>query len=435
MESKIFYTAGRKAVNNIRQNLYRPINTYYKDYCSYPEELQLLGSEDKSALLQNISHMPEKEIILYIHLPFCSSLCVFCNMKKCGMPDKEIVKKYFSCLEKEIEMYSKNLGISNKIVRAVYLGGGTPSSVSSDVLYKLIDSINEKFILSEDVEFTIEVHPRDILRKSKTDFLKTIKSKGINRISIGIQSLDNKVLKINNRGHTAGDAKQACSIIKDNGFILSADMMFGLPGQFPDSVRQDLKKLENIEKDTVEYFRTEFCTEKLVRLFKAKPKLFADDDSVFKMNELVFEWLLNKGYEQQGTIKENNKFYRYRYLTLKQFPVIGLGICAQSQTSRTSYQNCFNINSYCKIISSNRLPITKGRVLTKEEIGIRKIFISLQLKSGLDVKKYKQEYGKFPELINKFKELKVVEEKDGFLRLTKIGSFFTSDICSQILKI
>ena len=179
-----------------------------------------------------------KTLGLYIHIPFCKSKCRYCDFCSFPHPKTETVKKYISELISEIEEYGRAYG--EYTVNTVYFGGGTPTLLDAQHLTEILKAVKASFSLSGDAEITTECNPAT----GGFDYFKALLSGGFNRLSIGVQSMNDRELKLLGRLHSAEDAKSTLREARKAGFEnVSVDVMFGIPEQTPQSLAQTLDEV------------------------------------------------------------------------------------------------------------------------------------------------------------------------------------------------
>ncbi|MCP4670910.1 MAG: radical SAM protein, partial [Desulfobacula sp.] len=179
----------------------------------------------------------DNNILIYIHLPFCFSECVFCNSFP-HKTDKIQQEEYFNCIIKEIELLVQTGLFEGKKIKSIYFGGGTPTSFSNDNLKDIINTIKDSMDVIKGASITTEAHPVTL---KNPDRIKGLSKIGINRVSIGCQTFDPEILKICKRSHSREDIQKIITTLNDLGMLSNIDMMAGLPGQTIESMKVDLK--------------------------------------------------------------------------------------------------------------------------------------------------------------------------------------------------
>ena len=180
-----------------------------------------------------------KELGIYIHIPFCKSKCSYCDFTSFANKEK-IIEKYIECLKKEI----KNKESNNCIIDTIYIGGGTPSFIESKYIKEIVETIKSKFKIKQEAEITIEINPGTVNEEK----LKGYKKTGINRISIGLQSTNNKILKQIGRIHTYEEFLNTYNLAKKVGFKnINVDLMLALPSQTLEELEDSVQKVIKLE--------------------------------------------------------------------------------------------------------------------------------------------------------------------------------------------
>ena len=424
-------------LSKIRKALFYGSSNYTKNQPDLfvPHHFKMLAPSQVDSFVETLkeSIKDEKEILLYFHLPFCFSECLFCNSFPLKV-DKQIQQDYLHHLLKEIELFSKRGIFDGKKAKCIYFGGGTPTSFPNSDLKLIIDTIKSSIELSENCNITSEAHPLTLNSESRIEELASI---GLSRISIGCQTFDPEVLVHCNRSNTADQIQQIVTTVQLSGLAINIDMMTGLPGQTIESVRNDLVILEQIRPNAVEYIRHEIVNPLVVELYKTRPDLVVEDDTLFKMVYLTQEWMEKHGYEQNGRFSDD-KQWAYRYHWLKEMPIIAFGSRTRSYTKTICYDKHEDLSTYNRMISKGVLPIGRYIPLTKRERMYRSLILGLQLKSGLDITHFQDTYSEGPlevfgTLLAKLDDYGCLNHDAGSIRLTKNGAYFVEDVCDFII--
>jgi oxygen-independent coproporphyrinogen-3 oxidase len=424
------------ALSKIRNELFYGSSHYTKNQPDLfvPHHFKMLAPSQIDSFVGELKeNIKEQEILLYFHLPFCFSECLFCNSFPLKV-DKQVQHDYLYHLLKEIELFSKSGIFDGKKAKCIYFGGGTPTSFSNSDLKLIINTIKSKIDLSEDCNITSEAHPVTLSSEKRIEELAQI---GLNRISIGCQTFDPDVLIHCNRSNTAAQIQQIVKTAQQSGLAINIDMMTGLPGQTIASVRKDLEILEQIRPNAVEYIRHEIVNPLVVELYKAQPDLVVEDGTLFEMVFITQKWMENHGYEQNGRFS-NDKQWGYRYHWLKEMPIIAFGSRTRSYTKTICYDKHEDLSTYTRMISKGIIPIGRYIPLSKRERMYRSLILGLQLKSGLDTKFFNDSYGEvalevFGPLLAKLEEYGCIKQDADSIRLTKYGAYFVEDVCDFII--
>lgn len=423
-------------LNDIKENFFYGATDYTKSQPDLfvPHKFQMLAPSQVENFINDLKMgMNEKEILIYVHLPFCFSECSFCN----SFPYKanhEVQQKYLASLLSEMEILAGYGVFKGKKAKGVYFGGGTPTSFPNSDLDRILTKISSLIGLSSDCSITSEAHPSTLSDKERISEMREI---GITRLSIGCQTFDRDILKLCNRQNTKAQISNIVDSAHDVGLSINIDMMTGLPGQSLPSVDTDLKILGEIKPDTVEYIRHEIVNPLVVKLYKEKPQLIVDKDTLFEMVYRTQEWMVANGYQQNGSFVDN-KQWAYRYHWLHEMPIIAFGSRTRSYTSTICYDKHEDIPTYSKILQKGILPIGRFIPLDKKSQMYRSVLLGLQLKKGIDKKLFQDRFllnpsDVFGSLFAKLTDLGCLEAVNGAIRLTKYGAYFVEDVCDCII--
>ena len=297
--------------------------------------------------------MRRKQIGLYIHIPFCKQKCSYCDF--CSYANKEsFIKRYIQCVLKEIIEVGNNNKIDFEngkddlfLVKTIYIGGGTPSLIESKYIVQTIEEIKSNFELDENAEITIEVNPGTVTLEKLEDYNKA----GINRLSIGLQSTHEHLLKEIGRIHTYLDFLDTFRFAREAGFEnINVDLMIGLPNQTLAEVQDSIEEIVSMEPEHISVYS--LILEEGTPLFK----------KVEEGLELPDEELERKMYWNVKRILEANGYNHYEISNFakqgyeskhnldcwNQKEYIGFGIAAHSYTNGIRYSNIENIEQYIK---------------------------------------------------------------------------------------
>ena len=373
----------------------------------------------------------KKDLSIYIHIPFCYSKCYYCDFN--STTAKLDVGKYIKYLKKEIDLYSETL---NKYkLKTIFFGGGTPSFIDEKYIEEILEHIYKKVDTSELVEITIESNPKTLSRKK----LDTYKRAGINRISLGVQTLDDELLKVIGRSHTSEDFYQTYKIVKESGFEnISVDIMFNLPGQKISDLISTLEKVADLDVDHISLYSLGIEEGTPFYEMESRGELELSSEEIEReMYHLSINYLKDKGYHQyeiSNFAKVGQEcLHNLTYWKLK--PYIGLGLSAHSNIDSRRYGNVDNFNKYFELIESCKLPIDidTEEFIDKETEIAEYIMLVLRLNKGIDKIEFKNRYGMdvqdaFKGKLEKFKDDGLIYEDKISLRLTEKGL----DICNLI---
>lgn len=424
-------------LSKIRKELFYGASNYTKNQPDLfvPHHFKMLAPSQTDSFIETLKNsiQDEKEILLYFHLPFCFSECLFCNSFPLKV-DRQVQNEYLLHLLKEVDLFAKYGFFEGKQVKCVYFGGGTPTSFPNSDLKLIIDKIKSSVALADDCNLTSEAHPLTLGSEQRIGELKEI---GLNRISIGCQTFDPEILIHCNRSNTPEQIQQIVTSAQKCGLAINIDMMTGLPGQTLASVRKDLEILETIRPNAVEYIRHEIVNPLIVELYKSRPDLIVGDDTLFEMVFMTQEWMEQHGYEQNGRFSDD-KQWAYRYHWLKEMPIIAFGSRTRSYTKTICYDKHEDLSTYNRMIDKEILPIGRYIPLTKKERMYRTLMLGLQLKSGLDTTGFEKMYAEsafvvFESLLARLAAYECITRDRNSIRLTRYGAYFVEDVCDAVI--
>lgn len=363
------------------------------------------------------------DLALYVHIPFCLKKCNYCDF--ISFPNKfDYVEKYTDALVKEIRFYS-SVGKKFKL-NTVFIGGGTPSSINSIYIEKIMDGIYKYFDTNELKEVTIETNPKT-LDKEK---LVRYRESGINRISMGVQTLNDNLLKILGRIHNTEDFYKNYDLVRNLGFNnVNLDLMFGLPFQTLEDVIYTLKEVIKLEPTHLSFYG--LIVEKGTKFYDLnnRGKLnLPDEDLERAMYHKGMEYLVSNGYEHYEISNFAKKGYECKhnlfYWELK--PYIGLGIGAHSNIFGKRYWNFADIKEYISSLDNGSFPVSGEEVIDKDMEMAEYCILGLRLIRGIDKKNFlgrfgidiKEIYGK---IIERHVKGGLLYENENRIYLTKRG--------------
>ena len=297
--------------------------------------------------------MRRKQIGLYIHIPFCKQKCSYCDF--CSYAEKQdLISKYIKCLLQEI----KEVGSNNRAdfengkddlfsVKTIYIGGGTPSLIESKYIVQIMEEIKSNFELDENAEITIEVNPGTVTLEKLEDYNKV----GINRLSIGLQSTHEHLLKEIGRIHTYLDFLDTYRFTREAGFEnINVDLMIGLPNQTLAEVQDSIEEIVSMEPEHISVYS--LILEEGTPLFKKVEEglELPDEELERKMYWTVKRILEANGYNHYEISNFAKQGYESKHNLdcWNQKEYIGFGVAAHSYTNGIRYSNIENLEQYIK---------------------------------------------------------------------------------------
>ena len=356
----------------------------------------------------------------YIHIPFCIRKCKYCSF----VSGKDIKNKeqYINALIYEI----RNKYNQEKL-KTIYIGGGTPSLLETDDINKILS----EFKYEKTAEITLEANPETV---SLNKFIE-YKNMGINRISLGVQTFNDHLLKLIGRKHTNKDIYSAIDTIKSSGFDnYSIDLIYGLPEQSLSMFEEDLKQAVNISPKHISTYGLKI--EEGSFFYDNMPNNIPDNDVQAEMYLLLSKILKENGfnhYEISNFAREGYESkHNCAYWLNKEY--YGFGLNASGYERNMRYKNISALNEYLK----NPLIHEEEIILTEQETYENEIFLALRLNKGLDIqafnKKYKLDFiKKYKNIIDKYEKLKLINSDTNHISLTEQGFLLSNEIMSEFL--
>src|SRR5574344_616400 len=371
---------------------------------------------------------------LYIHIPFCKSRCLYCGFYSTTYSD--LKQRYVDAVCEELAM-RKNYITENRI-DTIYLGGGTPSQLTSGELEQIFDYIyNKVYVVSDNAEVTMECNPDDIT----ADFAKTIGALPINRISMGAQTFDDERLKFLHRRHNARQVVDAVSLCRNVGINnISIDLMYGFPEESIGSWNDDITKALSLDVEHISAYSLMFEEgTALYRMLEKKEVKEIDEELSLAMYEQLLARLADAGYEHYDISNFTKPSYRSRHNSSywKEIPYIGIGAAAHSFNIKSRQWNVSDIRKYINAIENGNILMECEHLTTNQRYNDF-ILTSLRTCEGADLSKLDREYGSDYKKyclemsavhINNDKK----EIKDNCLRLTRKRLFASDDIMSDLM--
>ncbi len=379
---------------------------------------------------------------LYIHIPFCVKKCAYCDFLSFASSDFR--EEYMTVLCREIQNIGLEMGTDARtVLKTIFIGGGTPSVLTIDEINMLGSSLNNTFDLSQLEEFTIEANPESI----EYNKVKVWRAIGVNRVSMGVQSTDETLLKILGRVHNWDMAKRAYHMLRDAGVDnINMDIMFSLPEQRLDQIKKTMDDIITLNPEHISAYSLiiEQGT-KFYQLYEKNMLLLPDED----MDRYMYHWLIDRlesaGYRQYEISNFARQSTSGKYMYCKHNLVYwntesyyGVGLGASSYINGRRMVNYTDFYQYKSAVNNDKTPIKSYENIGVEEEQFEMIMLGLRLNSGVDLFKFKEKFGFFP----KQKWSKIIQKwiDDGgliygrsdnkdYLRLTEYGR----DIANMII--
>lgn len=375
------------------------------------------------------------QIGLYFHIPFCASKCYYCDFL--SFAKKEEQAHYIEALIKEIEKTSEGLP-EDLTIKSIFIGGGTPTVLPPFLLDQLMQAITSHFKLEPYCEWTIEANPGTI----EEDKLKVLGQYPITRISLGLQSTHDDLLKRIGRQHTFKDWEESITLIKKyTNWAINTDLMFALPGQSLEDFKQSLEKVADYHLDHLSVYAliieegTHFGN-----LYESGKLQEVPEELDRQMYHLAQAYLKEKGYEQYEISNwcKPGKACQHNLVYWKCEPYLGLGLGAHSLFGNRRYYNEEKMKLYIENSSDLDRIRNEEEKLTRKALIEEYIFLGLRLTEGIHLEKFQEKFGEsiweiYPNVLKKWLDLGVMIQEDNKMYLSSYGLDVCNEVCASFL--
>ena len=352
-------------------------NTSGPRYTSYPTALEFHHEFGPADFIKAVKESPNRELSLYVHIPFCHSLCYYCGCNKVVTRHREKADKYLMVLAEEIASRAEHF--TDYTVKQLHWGGGTPSFLTHKQITDLVNLLKTKFNFADTLEMSIEIDPREI----ELDLADHLFSLGFNRLSLGVQDLDEKVQKAINRVQSTQFIEDFIKHAKAVGFnSVNIDLIYGLPHQTLESFKYTLEKSNDWDVDRISLFSYAHLPTRFAAQRKLRDEWLPNVAEKFALMKLAIETLCDYGYDfigmdhfakktdelaiaqQNGTLHRNFQ----GYTTKGNCDLLGLGVSSISNIGNAFSQNIKELQKYYKAIGEQRHAQEKGTSLSKDDL-------------------------------------------------------------------
>lgn len=373
---------------------------------------------------------------LYLHIPFCKSKCAYCDFNSYACHDQAVILRYLTALNQEITLASKRFAYAK--IDTVYIGGGTPSALDERQITSVFESLENAFDLSCVKEFSIECNPESITDEK----LAVYKQHGVNRVSIGVQSLSDDNLKAIGRLHTAKVALDKIRLAKEYFDNVSCDLIVGLPFDTEDGIREEVQTLCPVVDHISMYELSVEKGTRLERMIQNSKIALPSDDDTQSLFDVAFDTAKKRGFERyevsnfakRGKISLHN----FGYWTREEYLGLGAGAHSLVKTAdgktllerETRYANLSPLDDYINAVenANDYKDIARASVekLTQRDVTNEKIMLGLRTVKGVE----KSILRNLPDRLSAFFE----DADDSRVRLTRDGVAVMNSILVEILE-
>ncbi|MFD1705462.1 radical SAM family heme chaperone HemW [Siminovitchia sediminis] len=370
----------------------------------------------------------------YIHIPFCEQICHYCDFNKFFLHTQP-VDEYLQLLEKEFKLYIEQ--IPDLSLKTIFVGGGTPTALSADQLEVLCSAIRRNLPF-EGGEFTFEANPGDLTEEK----LRVLADHGVNRLSLGVQSFNDSLLKKIGRSHQVKDVYRSIRLAQKAGFSnISIDLIYALPGQTLEDFAETLKKA--IELDLPHYSGYSLLVEPKTVFYNLMRKgqlRLPGEDQEAAMYEMLIDEMAKSGHDQYEISNFSNPGFQsiHNLVYWNNEEYIGFGAGAHGYVRGIRYSNYGPLKKYMNPLEKGSLPIIEQHTVTDQEKMEEEMFLGLRKRSGVSISHFIQKFSVDPRSLfrEQFSSLCAkgwIEEKDGTIRLTRQGLFLGNEVFQAFL--
>ncbi len=424
-----------------------PDNVDFVPVVRYPE-MTWYPKVDVDEIFSHESERAGIPYAAYVHVPFCASSCHYCHWIKLIDPPQDVVERYIDAVSKEMEIAVKRLSRERLPISTVLFGGGTPTFLTARQWERLLGSFTKYFDLGKCRQFSVEAEPSSLLGQVGHDRLKVLKEFGVDRISLGVQCFDDRLLAIMGRTHTSADVFQAIDNIKKAGFeSVSLDLIYGYPDQSIADWINSMQAAIQSGADAWQLYRLRILQHGLtqgviIKQYKKHPESFPDPSKIRLMKMLGNLISEDNGFAQHftrifATDNKHTTHFMWDYcchLT----NVVGLGPSSWSNYHRTFTVNAQGFEDYLRLVDEGKMPVERG-LFRDEELEARRSLITPLKNDRVYKKRYEKRLGfglneRFMPDLERLKSFGLLSEDENSFFLTERGRFFADETVTQLFQ-
>lgn len=366
---------------------------------------------------------------IYIHIPFCKTRCIYCGFY--STTGLEARQDYVEAVCKEMTLRAHEA----TVVHTIYLGGGTPSQLSVAQLKQIFSTVYNIYKVAEDAEITMECNPDDV----SEEFAQAIRVLPINRISMGVQTFDEQLLRFIRRRHTATQVDAAVQSLREAGIKnISIDLIYGIPGQSTDMWRQDVQRAISLNPEHISAYSLMFEEDTpLYRRLQQGLVKETDEETSLEMYNILIDKLESAGYEHYEISNFARRGHRSRHNSSywTGIPYLGIGAAAHSFTGNSRQWNVSNIQQYINSIRRGYIPMEQ-ELIDQHTRYNDTVTVALRTREGMNLARLPQELRTYclenAESFIRSGQLELVHDH---LRLTRKGIFVSDLIMSELMSV
>ncbi|MBK8154796.1 coproporphyrinogen III oxidase [Streptococcus infantarius subsp. infantarius] len=374
--------------------------------------------------------MLTKPTSAYVHIPFCTQICYYCDFSKVFIKNQP-VDEYLQALIREFESYDI------KKLRTLYIGGGTPTSITAEQLEYLLTNLTKHLDLSVLEEFTIEANPGDLTE----DKIEVLKHSAVNRVSLGVQTFNDKHLKQIGRSHNEAQIYSTISNLKEAGFHnISIDLIYALPGQTMEDVKENVAKAIALDIPHLSLYSLilEHHTVFMNKMRRGKLQL-PKEDLEAEMFEYIISELEANGFEHYEISNFTKPGFesRHNLMYWDNAEYFGVGAGASGYLNGVRYRNRGPIQHYLKAVAQGNARLSEEK-LTKDEMMEEELFLGLRKKTGVSIARFEEKFGlsfeeRYGQIVRELCQQGLLVLDDKVVRMTKKGLFLGDTVAERFI--
>ena len=370
---------------------------------------------------------------LYIHIPFCATKCYYCAFNTYSF-HKEQAKTYLDALNIEMQLYSPQTAP----LKTIFIGGGTPSILSANAIEQLFANLLTHFQICPDVEITVECNPGTV----DAEKLDVMKNAGVNRLSFGLQSMQDETLQQLGRIHTVEEFLHSYQLAREQGFDnINIDLIFALPNQTIEQWQHTLLETISLEPEHISTYN--LVMEESTQFYdwwKAGKLVLPSEDTEADMFQWTIETLTLHGYKHYEicNFARPNREVKHNLVYWNNQEYVGLGVGACGYVGGVRYANIRGIPPYIEELKQHKKPISETERLTGHAEKAETLMLALRKREGICLADYEQRFCEtievtFKDTINKGIDLGLLEQNGTHLRLTQHGLFLANEVFLELM--
>ena len=417
-----------------------PCGIHYPPITMYP-------TTDQDRFLEGYTNQPGDEFVLYLHIPFCARRCTFCHYPVTTTASDGEKDGYLDLLLREMDLWAARLGVERFKARSILIAGGTPTYLSPDQFRRFHDGLARRVDTTNCAQISYDVHPVDLLGADGMERLRIMRDFGSDRLTLGLQSLDDRLLKHMNRGHTAAEAYEAIDKCREAGFSdLCIEFIFGYPDMPMDVWLKTVRDAIATDVEEIQLYRLKISPYgdspgPVERLYRKHPERFADGEEAIRMKRAAHILLNEAGYHENLTrVFTKKPEFTSHYATdqcCKLMDCVGFGLSAFSSLRDRFSINTASMHDYFEMVGRGELPLNRGIVRSPEQqrrwsalLPLKNSWIPKSLYADRTCGARVEDI--FGEQLGALTGFGLIYEDEEIVRLTPKGRFFADEICAQL---